>query len=90
MSNKIRLLVACTLIATLAGCGTAAIKPNYTSTNPDVLRIGGDKPNDNNPEIINMGSYCVQVVEPWKEDGKTPDDQTIWSKDTIRKVVPCQ
>lgn len=89
MSSKLRLFLACTVIVTFASCGTATIKPSYTSTNPDVLRIGSDKPNEKSPETINMGSYCLQVAEQWKEDGKTPDDQIIWSKDTIRKVVPC-
>ncbi len=75
---------------TVAGCGMSTIKPNYTSTNPDLMRIGGDKPGDKEPEIINMGIYCLQVAEKWKADGKTPDGQTIWTKDSIRKAIPCR
>jgi hypothetical protein len=86
-----RVFFVCAAIAlVLSGCGTATIKPNYTSTNPDLMRIGGDKPGDMEPEVINMGIYCLQVTEKWKADGKTPDGQTIWSKDSIRKVIPCQ
>lgn len=77
--------------AVLAGCGTAAtINPNYTSANPDLMRIGGEAPGDKEPEIINMGSYCLRVGDKWKNDGKTPDGQMIWSKDTFRKVIPCR
>jgi len=90
MSTKIRLLIACTIIAIIAGCGTAKIKPNYTSTNPEELRIGGEKPEDKSSDVNNMGSYCLQVVDQWKADGETPDGQAIWSKDTLRKVVPCR
>lgn len=89
--NKISafcLYAACALI--LAGCGAATIQPNYASTNPDLMRIGGDSPGNREPEIVNMGSYCLQVTDKWKVDGKTPDGQTIWSKDTFRKVVPCR
>ena len=88
--NKLYIFSVCTAIAfTIAGCSTATIKPNYTSTNPDVMRIGGDRPGDKEPEIANMGSYCLQITEKWKADGKTPDGQTIWSKDSLRKAVPC-
>lgn len=90
MKNTIRLLAACIVIVALVGCGAATIKPNYTSSNTDLLRIGGEKPEDKSPETINMGSYCLQVADQWKEAGKTPDNQIIWSKDTFRKVVPCQ
>ena len=86
-----RLLCVCAVMATLGGCASGKITPNYTSTNPDLLRIGGDKPADpGEPEIINMGSYCLQVVDKWKTDGDTPDNQKIWTKDTFRKVVPCR
>jgi hypothetical protein len=53
------------------------------------MRIGGDTPVDKEPEIVNLGSYCLKVTEKWKADGKTPDGQTIWSKDSFRKVTSC-
>jgi hypothetical protein len=77
-------------VIAVSACGMATIKPNYTSVNTDLMRIGEEKPVDKEPEIINMGSYCLKVTEKWKADGKTPDDQTIWSKDSIREAVPCQ
>jgi hypothetical protein len=80
----------CTVIAiTMAGCGAATITPNYSSINVDLMRIGGDTPVDKEPEIVNLGSYCLKVTEKWKADGKTPDGQTIWSKDSFRKVTSC-
>lgn len=75
---------------TLAGCGAATIAPNYQSTNPELMRIGGDTPSQKEPEIINMGSYCLQVIDKWKSDGKTPDGQMIYTKDSFRKAVPCR
>lgn len=78
------------LAITMAGCGAATIKPNYTSIDVEMMRIGGDTPVDKEPEIINLGSYCLKVSEKWKADGKTPDGQTIWSKDSLRNVIPCQ
>lgn len=75
---------------TLAGCGAATINPNYTSAKPDLMRIGGGAPEAKEPEILNLGSYCLQVTEHWSADGKTPDDQVIWTKDSIRRVVPCK
>lgn len=83
------MFLVCAIIITLAGCATTKIKPNYTSTNLEQLRIGGDKPGDKEPEVINMGSYCLQIAEKWKADGQTPDNQKIWTKDTFRKVAPC-
>ncbi|TKB28255.1 hypothetical protein FCL47_01810 [Desulfopila sp. IMCC35006] len=74
----------------LSGCGAATINPNYTSAKPDLMRIGGGMPDAKGPEILNLGSYCLQVTEKWNADGKTPDDQVIWTKDSIRRVVPCQ
>jgi hypothetical protein len=74
----------------MAGCAAATIKPNYTSIDVEMMRIGGDTPVDKEPEIINLGSYCLKVSEKWKADGKTPDGQTIWSKDSLRNVIPCQ
>jgi hypothetical protein len=88
---KFRVLFVCAAIAVIfAGCGMDTIKPNYTSTNPDLMRIGGDRPGDKEPEIVNMGIYCLQVTEKWKADGKTPDGQTIWTKDSLRKAIPCR
>jgi len=86
----------CILIAwmapavTIAACGPATINPNYSSANPDLMRIGGEAPADKGPEIINMGSYCLSVTEKWKADGKTPDGQTLWTKDTLNKAIPCR
>ncbi|MCL1980752.1 MAG: hypothetical protein FWG62_06720 [Proteobacteria bacterium] len=88
--KKACVLAACAAALILAGCGAATIAPNYQSTNPDLMRIGGDTPGQKEPEIINMGSYCLQVNDKWKTDGKTPDSQTIWTKDTFRKVIPCR
>ena len=78
------------IAVSLTGCGMATMKPNYSSANTDLMRIGGEKPSDKEPEIINMGSYCLQVTEKWKADGKTPDGQTIWSKDSLRRAHPCR
>lgn len=73
----------------LAGC-SSTLAPTYTSTNVDLLRIGGDKPSKPEPQQMNLGTYCLQVVDNWKEDGTTPDGQSIWSKDTSRKAIPCK
>lgn len=72
-----------------AGCATT-ISPTYSAEKPKIMRIGGDKPNNPEPVIESTGSFCVQTADSWHEDGKTPDGQTLWAKDTIRKVVPCQ
>lgn len=85
----LNLLLGAVLAISLTGCGMNTIKPNYTSTNPDLMRIGGDKPTDKEPETVNLGAYCLKVTEKWKADGKTPDDKTIWTKDTLRSVIPC-
>ena len=90
MKRVCTLFIYAAVAVSLAGCGMATMKPNYTSTNADLLRIGGDRPNDKSPEIINMGSYCLQVTDKWKADGKTPDGQTIWSKDSVRRALPCK
>ncbi|CAK0745789.1 conserved exported hypothetical protein [Gammaproteobacteria bacterium] len=73
----------------LAGC-SAPLKPNYTTTNPDLMRIGGEKPADRAPEVANMGTYCMQTSDHWKSDGRTPDGDTIWTKDTFRKAAACK
>lgn len=89
--NKICVfLVYAAIAVTLAGCGAATINPNYTSANPELMRIGGDAPGNKEPEIVNLGSYCLQVEEKWKADGKTPDGQKIWTKDSFRRAIPCR
>ncbi len=91
MKKVAALLVYAAAAAALAGCGgTATINPNYTSANPELMRIGGDAPGAKEPQILNLGSYCLQEREEWKADGKTPDGQTIWVKSSYRKVVPCR
>nr|WP_321467412.1 hypothetical protein [uncultured Desulfobulbus sp.] len=89
--KKIAAMLVCGAVAAaLAGCGAKTIPPSYTSANPDLMRIGGDEPENKEAQILNLGSYCLQVREEWKVDGKTPDGQTIWTKDSYRKVVPCR
>ena len=89
--NKLCIFFVCATIAvTIVGCGAATIKPNYALTNTDQMRIGGDTPDNKEPEIVNLGSYCLKITEKWKSDGKTPDGQTIWTKDSFRKATPCQ
>ncbi len=89
--KKIAAMLVCGAVAAaLAGCGAKTIPPSYTSANPDLMRIGGDEPENKEAQILNLGSYCLQVLEEWKVDGKTPDGQTIWTKDSYRKVVPCR
>ncbi|MEW6218001.1 MAG: hypothetical protein AB1634_00520, partial [Thermodesulfobacteriota bacterium] len=60
------------------------------TTNPDLMRIGSERPADRGPEAVNMGTYCLEVAEKWKQDGKTPDGQVVWTKDTLRRAVPCK
>ena len=89
--KKIYLFCVCTAFTVaMTGCGAKTITPNYTTIDADQMQIGGKKPADKEPEIINMGSYCLQVTDKWKVDGKTPDGQEIYSKDTFRKAVPCK
>lgn len=91
MAKKLRVFFVFAVIAvTATACSVGTIKPNYTSTNANLMRIGGEQPVDKEPTITNMGSYCLQVTDKWKADGKTPDGQTIWTLDSLRKVVPCQ
>lgn len=88
--NKLCLFFVCAAIAlTMAGCGAATITPNYSSIDIELMRIGGDAPVDKEPELVNLGSYCLKVTDKWKADGKTPDGQTIWSKDSFRIVTSC-
>ena len=89
--KKLGLLFLCASIATtVTGCGTTTVNPNYSSANPDLMVIGGEAPATKSPETLNLGSYCLSITEKWKVDGKTPDGQTIWTKDSYRKVVPCR
>jgi hypothetical protein len=76
------------LVSVVSGC-TNTIAPTYTSHNPDIMQIGGSQPVSPDPAVENVGSFCVQTTEVWKADGKTPDGQSLWSKDTLRTVVPC-
>jgi len=88
--KKIAALLVCGAVAAaLVGCGAKTVSPSYTSTNPDLLRIGGDAPGSGQVQVENLGSYCLQVRDEWKGEGKTPDGQTIWTKDSYRTVVPC-
>lgn len=73
----------------LAGCAGSTITPNYQSTNTEALRIGGKQPPASEPLVENMGSYCLQTMEVWHQDGKTPDGQALWTKDSKRNIVPC-
>jgi len=73
----------------LAGCMGNTITPNYSSSNPN-LQVGGKQPADPAPQIEHAGSFCLEVKEKWHKDGSTPDDQALWAKDTLRKVVPCK
>lgn len=77
------------LCALTVGCASNTIVPNYATSNPN-MRVGGEKPIDSGPVVENAGSFCLQSTEKWHNDGKTPDGQVLWSKDTARKVVPCK
>ena len=72
----------------LAACATQTITPSYTTTNPHI-QIGGERPVDGAPQIEHAGSFCLEVVDKWHQDGKTPDGTALWAQDTFRKVVPC-
>ena len=90
MRNIILPCLSAIIATILAGCGTATINPNYSSADPDLMFIGKEAPAAKTPETLNLGSYCLSVTEKWKVDGKTPDGQTIWTKDSLRKVAPCR
>lgn len=83
-----RSLAAIALVSLVAGCATT-IAPTYTAEKPDIMRIGGDKPATPEAKLESAGSFCVQTSDSWHDDGKTPDGQTLWAKNTARKVVPC-
>lgn len=73
----------------LAGCASTTIAPSYETSNPN-LQVGGEKPVDVGPTVENAGSFCLQITEQWHEDGRTPDGQKLFARDTLRKVVPCK
>ena len=75
--------------AVLAGCASNALAPRYTSENPDIMRIGDERPANPEKTTEDLGSYCVEVTETWNAHGTTPDGQSLWAKDTARVVVPC-
>ncbi|ATJ82583.1 hypothetical protein [Halomonas beimenensis] len=77
------------LAVLLAGGGSGAIAPTYTSENPDIMRIGNERPADPQVTTERLGSYCLEITETWSEQGATPDGQKLWALDTRRKVVPC-
>lgn len=86
--KRLGLIVTGTLLTGLAGCASNTIVPNYATSNPN-LQVGGEKPVDLAPVVENAGSFCLEIAERWHEDGKTPDGQKLFAKDTQRKVVPC-
>jgi hypothetical protein len=89
MKKSFRSIAATLAVLALTGCASK-VTPTYTSTNTDLLRIGGSKPADKDPVVVNTGTFCLQVQEKWKADGKTPDGLTIWSLDTLRKSASCK
>jgi hypothetical protein len=90
MNKLCMFFVYAVITVIMVGCGATTIKPNYALTNTDHMRIGGETPDNKEPEIVNLGAYCLKITDKWKADGKTPDGQTIWTKDSFRKAVPCQ
>ncbi len=89
MSRQL-LLLWLGLVVLLAGCTGGAIAPSYTSENPDIMRIGNERPADPQVTIESLGSYCLEITETWSEQGTTPDGQSLWALNTRREVVPCQ
>lgn len=86
--HTLRLSVLCTATFLLAGCGTGTIRPDYASTNEN-LQIGGRKPADTPAFIEPAGAFCLEVREEWHEDGRTPDGERLFSRDTLRRAVAC-
>jgi len=82
-----RCLSLVVLAALAAGC-TSTIAPEYKTDKPDIMRIG-DRPQDSAAVKDQAGSFCLETADKWHDDGKTPDGQTLWAKDTLRKVIPC-
>ena len=87
---RYRHLFLCVLVGLLSSGCSQVIKPNYTSTKPDIMRVGGDTPSAPKTSVENVGSFCVEISDNWHQDGETPDGQALWAKDTARKVVPCK
>ena len=85
-----RCLPVLLLTTLVAGCASSTIAPSYTTDNPDVMRIGGERPANRDASVESAGSVCLEPAERWNEHGRTPDGQTLWAKDTLRKVVPCK
>ena len=90
MKKRAAFLAFSVLSLALAGCADQTIQPSYTSDDTDLMQIGGNEPRAKEPVIVNLGSYCLQEQEAWKEGGKTPDGQIIWTKNSYRQVVPCK
>lgn len=84
-----RLLPVMGIVTLLAGCASGAIAPNYTSENPEIMRIGNERPADPQVTTESLGSYCLKITETWHEEGETPDGQKLWALNTQRNVVPC-
>lgn len=74
--------------ALLCGCASQTIVPSYVNNNPD-LQVGGERPGDAMPRTESAGSFCLEVSDKWHQDGRTPDGQALWARDTFRRVVPC-
>jgi hypothetical protein len=87
MRNHPLLIVVAAL--TFGGCASNTITPDYSSTDPNV-QVGGEQPADTAPTKEDIGSFCMEVSQKWHEDGETPDGKKLWSRDTFRKVVPCE
>jgi len=80
------ILSGCMLLC--AACASNTIVPTYETSNPHI-KVGDPAPVDVGPTIENAGSFCLEITEKWHQDGKTPDGQPLWAKDTARRVVPC-
>ena len=85
---QLRFVILACMVALTAACASNTITPNYSASNPN-MKVGNERPDDTAATIENAGSFCMEVSEKWHKDGQTPDDKTLWSKDTFRKVVPC-
>ncbi|WP_110656312.1 hypothetical protein [Salinicola halimionae] len=85
-----RMLMASGLVVAMAGCASNTFAPNYQSNNTDILRIGGERPDAAAPAVEDLGSFCVQTTQQWTDQGRTPDDQRLWVKSTLRQAVACR
>ena len=72
----------------VAGCGSSTIRPDYGSSNPN-LQVGGTRPADGAASIEPAGAFCLEVADVWHDDGKTPDGERIYARDTVRRAVSC-